>query len=92
MAVEGVLPTDDEHRAIVEWLKSKEITLTCMQCKSRQLTAGRPVVAPIVMEDGSSTSGFALAFLPMVCANCAHIEWFFPRNIPGLEHLGRGAG
>jgi hypothetical protein len=91
--VEGVFPTDDEHRAIEEWFKSKQITLTCSQCNSKRFDAGRPVVAPVVMPDGGWTSGFAFAFLPMVCERCAHVEWFFPRNMgPDLEHLGRGVG
>lgn len=88
----GFSATDNEQQAADAWFKSKGIRPTCTQCSNDTLNMGRPVIAPVVMEDGtvaaSGSEVYLFAFLPMVCDTCAHVEWFFPRLIPGLEHLG----
>lgn len=92
MEFSGFSATDDEQRAADAWFKSKGIRPTCTQCGNDTLNMGRPVLAPIVMEDASlaafGASHYSMTFLPLVCDNCAHVEWFFPRQINGLEHLG----
>jgi hypothetical protein len=92
MEMSGFNATDAEHKAADDWFKSKGIRPTCTQCNNNTLNMGRPVLAPVVMEDGSvavfGSDTYLFSFLPFVCDNCAHVEWFFPRQMRGLEHLG----
>ncbi len=79
------MPLDpSQKQKVVDWLESKNATLRCSICSTRNWIPGELIGVPLWRPTGLVIGGPTTAMVQLVCGDCFHVELFVaaPMGLP----------
>jgi len=81
MAEESAALSDRQMQQIEDWFSGKGVEPRCSQCQRTQMSTFSLAAVSFITEEGTASTQRATTLLPIICDNCAHVEWFLPSQM-----------
>lgn len=73
--------TLEQHQRFVTWMNSTQAPPFCPICTRKDFDLYRPVVAPMIANDGLPDADHGLPLFPISCNHCGYVLFYNSRQI-----------